>query len=569
MRCSTRSSRIVPLLAVVLAASVLIAPPPAAADRTQARSMVISQYGIVAAEQPLAARAGTAVLERGGNAVDAAVAANAVMGLVAPMMNGIGGDLFAIVYDAKAGKVYGLNASGWAPKGLTPDVLRGQGQRWMPGSGIHSVTVPGAVAGWDALLSRFGKKPFAEVLAPAIAAARAGFPVTEIFSNDWALTADHVSRDPEAARVFLPGGRAPAVGELFRNPDLAVALEEIAGGGRDAFYKGALARRILETSDRLGGTMTADDLAGFAAEWVEPLSTDYRGWTVYEMPPNEQGVAALMMLNIMSTFPIGRFGHNSVDALHAMIEAKKLAYADMIAYVGDPRFAEVPTQGLISPVYGRKRAALIDPKKANCSVGPGTPPYAGSDTTYLSAVDRDGNMVSLIQSNFSLWGSGVAVNGGGFMLHNRGALFTLDPKSPNVLAPRKRPLHTIIPALMAKGQAPNQVRIAFGIMGGFNQAQAHAQFVSNVADHGMNIQAALEAARFTKATFAGCDLYAEARVPAAVVEGLARRGHQVEQLGDFADAMGTGQAVMRDGRAGVNYGASDPRADGQAIAEMP
>jgi gamma-glutamyltranspeptidase/glutathione hydrolase len=565
MRLPTRPRRIVPLIAASLAASVLMAPPPAAADRTQARSMVISQYGIVAAEQPLAARAGTAVLERGGNAVDAAVAANAVMGLVAPMMNGIGGDLFAIVYDARAGKVYGLNASGWAPKGLTPEFLRGKGQRWMPSSGIHSVTVPGAVAGWDALLSRFGRKPFAEVLAPAIAAAKAGFPVTEIFADDWVGTADYVGRNPEAARVFLPAGRAPAAGEMFRNPDLAGALEEIAGGGRDAFYKGPLARRMIETSDRFGGTMTADDLADFAAEWVEPLSTGYRGWTVYELPPNEQGVAALMMLNIMSAFPLGRFGHNSVDALHAMIEAKKLAYADMITYVGDPRFAEVPVQGMISPVYGRKRATLIDPRKANCNVGPGVPPYAGSDTTYLSAVDRDGNMVSLIQSNFSLWGSGIAVEGGGFVLHNRGALFTLDPTSPNVLAPRKRPLHTIIPALMTKGD----VRIAFGIMGGFNQAQAHAQFVSNVADHGMNIQAALEAARFTKSSFAGCDLYAEARLPAAVVEALAKRGHEVRQLGDFADAMGTGQAVMRDGRAGVNYGASDPRADGQAIAEMP
>jgi gamma-glutamyltranspeptidase/glutathione hydrolase len=435
----------------------------------------------------------------------------------------------------------------------------------MPSTGIHSVTVPGAVAGWDALLSRFGKKSFAEVLAPAIASAKSGFPVTEIFGDDWAATAGRVSQDREAARVFLPGGRAPAVGDIFRNADLAGALEDIAGGGRDAFYKGALARRIVDTSDRLGGTMAADDLADFAAEWVEPVSTDYRGWTVYELPPNEQGVAALMMLNIMSAFPLGRWGHNSVDTLHAMIEAKKLAYADMISYVGDPRFAEVPTQGMILPAYGRRRAALIDPKKANCSVGPGAPPYAGSDTTYLSAVDRDGNMVSLIQSNFSLWGSGIAVEGGGFVLHNRGALFTLDPNSPNVLAPRKRPLHTIIPALMAKGE----VRIAFGIMGGFNQAQAHAQFVSNVADHGMNIQAAMEAARFTKASFAGCDLYTEARIPAAVVEGLARRGHEVREVGVFSNAMGSGQAVMRDDRTGVNYGASDPRADGQAIAEMP
>jgi gamma-glutamyltranspeptidase / glutathione hydrolase len=561
-----RQWRIFMLIAASLIASAsALVTPLAAADRTQARSMVISQYGIVAAEQPIAARAGTAVLENGGNAIDAAVAANAAMGLVAPMMNGIGGDLFAIVYEAKTNKVYGLNASGWAPKGLTPAFLRSKGAQWMPSSGIHSVTVPGAVAGWDALLSRFGKKTFADVLAPVIAYAKAGFPVTEIFGDDWDGTAGYLSRNREAAKIYLPDGRAPAVGEIFRNPDLAGALEDIAKGGRDAFYKGSLAKRILATSATFGGTMAADDLADFAAEWVDPISTDYRGWTVYEMPPNEQGIAALMMLDIVSGFPLGQWGHNSVAALHAMIEAKKLAYADMITYVGDPRFAEVPTKGLLSAAYGRSRAALIDPAKANCNVGPGTPPYAGSDTTYLSTVDRDGNMVSLIQSNFSLWGSGVAVEGGGFMLHNRGALFTLDPKSPNVLAGRKRPLHTIIPALMAKGD----VRIAFGIMGGFNQAQAHVQFVSNVVDHGMNIQAAMEAARFTKGSFSGCDLNVEGRVPDAVIAGLAKLGHQVEQLGDFSDGVGTGQAVMRDFKAGVNYGASDPRADGQAIAEMP
>src|SRR5262249_47869323 len=260
------------------------------------------QYGIVAAEQPIAARAGTAVLEKGGNAIDAAVAANAAMGLVAPMMDGIGGDLFAIVYDAKTNKVYGLNASGWAPKGLTPEFLRSKGLQWMPSSGIHSVTVPGAVAGWDALLSRFGSKTFADVLGPAIAYAKAGFPVTEIFGDDWEGTVGYLSRNREAARVYLPNNRAPAVGEIFRNPHLARALEEIAKGGRDAFYKGALANRILDTSARLGGTMAADDLSEFAAEWVDPISTDYRGWTVYEMPPNEQGIAALMMLNIVSEF---------------------------------------------------------------------------------------------------------------------------------------------------------------------------------------------------------------------------------------------------------------------------
>jgi gamma-glutamyltranspeptidase/glutathione hydrolase len=560
-----RQWRIVLLIATSLGAAPALVAPLAAEDRSQARSMVISQYGIVAAEQPIAARAGTAVLEKGGNAIDAAVAANAAMGLVAPMMNGIGGDLFAIVYEAKTNKVHGLNASGWAPRGLTPEFLQSKGLPWMPSSGIHSVTVPGAVAGWDAMLSRFGNKTFADVLAPTVAHAKAGFPVTEIFGDDWEGTAGYVSRNREAARVYLPAGRAPAVGEIFRNPDLADALDEISKGGRDAFYKGALAKRILDTSTKFGGTMVADDLSDFSAEWVDPISTDYRGWTVYEMPPNEQGIAALMMLNIVSGFPLGQWGHNSVATLHAMIEAKKLAYADMITYVGDPRFAEVPTKGMISTAYGRSRAALIDQAKANCSVGPGAPPYPGSDTTYLSTVDRDGNMVSLIQSNFSLWGSGIAVEGGGFVLHNRGALFNLEPKHPNVLAARKRPLHTIIPALMAKGD----VRVAFGIMGGFNQAQAHAQFVSNVVDHGMNIQAAMEAARFSKGSFAGCDLYAEGRIPDAVFEGLAKLGHQVQVLGDFSEGVGSGQAVMRDHKAGVNYGASDPRADGQAIAEMP
>jgi gamma-glutamyltranspeptidase / glutathione hydrolase len=550
--------------ALVAAGLLAAAPATMAQERTQGRSMVISQFGIVAAEHPIGARAGTAVLESGGNAIDAAVAANAAMGLVAPMMNGIGGDLFAIVYDAKSKKVYGLNASGWAPKALTPDYLLGKGILHMPYTGIHSATVPGAVAGWDALLARFGNKKFADVLAPAIVYAKAGFPVSEIFGDDWGGSADYLLTNAEAAKVFLPGRRAPDVGEVFRNPDLANSLETIAQGGSDAFYKGAIAKRILDTSAKLGGTMTADDLAEFAAEWVDPISAEYRGWTVYEMPPSEQGIAALMMLNIMSAGPIGKWGHNSVEALHLEIEAKKLAYADMLRYVADPRFAKVPVAGMISADYGRERAKLVDPAHANCNVGPGKPPYPGSDTTYLATVDRDGNMVSLIQSNFGLFGSGIAVEGGGFVLQNRGALFSLELGSPNELAGRKRPLHTIIPAMMNRGD----VRIAFGIMGGFNQAQAHAQYVSNIVDHGMNIQAAMEAPRFSKASFSGCDLYIESRVPAAVLAGLAKLGHQPQLVGTFSEGVGGGQAVMRDA-AGINYGASDPRKDGEAIAEMP
>jgi gamma-glutamyltranspeptidase / glutathione hydrolase len=550
---------------MALMVGALISTSPAMAqDRSQARSMIISQYGVVAAEQPIGTRAGIAILERGGNAIDAAVAANAAMGLVAPMMNGIGGDLFAIIYEAKSGKIYGLNASGWAPRGLSIEFLRRKDIERMPQRGIHSATVPGAVAGWDVLLTRLGTKSLADVLAPAIASSRDGFPVTEIFAAHWSRSAEVVRGDAAAAKVFLPGGRAPKVGDMFRNPDLAASLDEIARGGKDAFYKGALAKRMLATSAKLGGTLAADDLAEFAPEWVDPISTKYHDWTVYEMPPSEQGIAALMMLNMMETFPIATWGHNSVRALHTMIEAKKLAYADMITYVADPRFAKVPVAGMISRDYGRERAALIDPARANCSVGPGQPPYTGSDTTYLSTVDRDGNIVSLIQSNYGLFGSGVGVEGGGFVLHNRGALFSLDPKHPNALAGRKRPLHTIIPALMTNGD----IRIAFGIMGGFNQAQAHAQFVSNVVDFRMNIQAAMEAARFTKSSFAGCDLQIEKRVPADVRRGLTELGHQLQVHDDFTTAMGGGQAVMRDYAAGINYGASDPRKDGAAMAEM-
>jgi gamma-glutamyltranspeptidase/glutathione hydrolase len=552
-------------IALMAGGLALISTSPAPAqDRSQGRSMIISQYGIVAAEQPIGTRAGTAILERGGNAIDAAVAANAAMGLVAPMMNGIGGDLFAIVYEAKSGKIYGLNASGWAPRGLSIEFLRSKQINRMPFVGIHSATVPGAVAGWDALLQRLGTKSLAEVLAPAVAASRDGFPVTEIFAAHWSHSTPVIREDAVAAKLFLPGGRSPRVGDMFRNPELANSLEEIGRGGKDAFYKGALAKRILATSAKHGGTLAADDLAEFAPEWVDPISTKYHDWTVYEMPPSEQGIAALMMLNMMETFPIALWGHNSVRALHTMIEAKKLAYADMITYVADPRFAKVPVAGMISRDYGRERAALIDPARANCSVGPGRPPYTGSDTIYLATVDRDGNMVSLIQSNYGLFGSGVGVEGGGFVLHNRGALFNLDPKHPNALAGRKRPLHTIIPALMTNGNT----RIAFGIMGGFNQAQAHAQFVSNVVDFRMNIQAAMEAARFTKPSFAGCDLQIEQRVPLDVRNALTAMGHQLYVHGDYTTAMGGGQAVMRDYTAGINYGASDPRKDGAAMAEM-
>jgi gamma-glutamyltranspeptidase/glutathione hydrolase len=534
-----------------------------AQDRSQSRSMVISQYGIVAAEHPLASQAAVQILARGGHAVDAAVAANAVMGLVAPMSNGIGGDLFAIVYEAKSGKLYGLNASGWAPSGLTIELLKSKGHASMPQRGVYSMTVPGTVDGWAKLLERFGRMKWADVLAPAIRYAEEGFPVTEQVAQLWSANERLLRTDENATRTYLPGGHAPRVGEIFRNPDLAWSYKQLAANGRDAFYKGDLVRRILDYSKRKGGTMTAADLAEFSSEWVEPISTTYRGWTVYELPPNGQGIAALIMLNIMETFPLTEFGHNSTRALHAMIEAKKLAYADLARYVADSKFAQIPVAGLLAKNYARERAKLIDMTKANCQVGAGVPIEVGNDTIYLSAVDRDGNMVSLIQSNYENFGSGLVADGTGFALHDRGGLFTLDPGHPNALAPRKRPLHTIIPAFMSKGD----VRIAFGIMGGFNQALAHAQYVSNVVDHGMNIQAAMEAARFTKRTFEGCDVEMEARVSATIRAELEALGHKIRLRGDYSPQMGGGQAVMRDFSTGVNFGASDPRKDGAAIPQ--
>jgi gamma-glutamyltranspeptidase/glutathione hydrolase len=526
--------------------------------------MVITRQGIVATEQPLASQIGATMLAQGGNAVDAAVAANAAMGVVAPMANGMGGDLFVIVYEAKTGKLYGLNASGWAPAGLTPEFLRSKGLSAMPQSGIHSVTVPGVVDGWDKLLKRFGRKKLPEVLAPAIRYADEGFPVTEIFASYWADSAANLRRDTNAAAVFLPMGRAPRPGEIFRNPDLAWSLKQVAAHGRKAFYEGQIAKRILARSQELGGALTAEDLAAFSCHWVEPISTTYHGWTVYELPPNGQGIAALMMLNLMENFPLAEYGADSANALHVMIEAKKLAYADMLRYVCDPKFALVPVTGLLSKDYARERAKLIDMARAQDRVEPGRPPGMGTDTTYLCVVDEDGNMVSYIQSNYNSFGSGVVAGGTGFALQNRGGLFSLEAGSPNVLSGHKRPLHTIIPAFACKGE----VRIAFGIMGGWNQSQAHAQFVSDVVDHKMNIQAALEAPRFTKQTFTGCDVELESRVPAAVRAELQAWGHQIELRGEFASSVGGGQAVLRNFAAGVNYGASDPRKDGAAIPQL-
>lgn len=544
-------------LAILL--SCILLSPAMAQDRSHARSMVITRYGISATSYTLASEAGAQVLARGGSAADAAIAANAVLGVAEPMMNGMGGDLFAIYWEAKTGKLYGLNSSGWAPKGLTPEHLKAKGLSKMPEYGIDAVTVPGAVAGWNALHQRFGHLPWKEIFQPAIFYAQNGFPVPELIHAFWAGDAN-VLQQPT---VLLPNGKSPGLGEVFRNPDLAKALAIVAQEGAKGYYSGEIAQAILSTSQALGGTMSAHDLAAFSPEWVEPIASTYRGWTVYELPPNGQGMAALEMLNIMETTSPSPDGPLSVAELHKKIEAMKLAYADLYRYNADPRFAKVPVKGLLSKDYAQERAKLINPDKANCDVANGEPPK--SETTYLSVVDRDGNIASLIQSNYASFGSGITVRGMGFVLQDRGALFSLDPSSPNVLAPRKRPFHTIIPAFMQRGDQ----HIGFGIMGGPNQPLAHAQFVSNVVDYGMNIQAALENARFTVSPQRGCHIVIESRVTKEVLQKLTAMGHQLKVEREYSTSMGRGQAVLHNSARHVNYGASDARADGSAEPEPP
>jgi gamma-glutamyltranspeptidase/glutathione hydrolase len=526
--------------------------------------VVVTPYGIVATSYVQASQAGARVLERGGSAIDAGIAANAVLGVAEPMMNGVGGDLFAIYWDAKTGKLYGLNASGWAPRDLTIEHLAAKGVSAMPQSGIDSVTVPGMVDGWAKLHTRFGKTAWSALFEPAIFYAEHGYGMPEVLSSYWVdSTPKLMAGNAESRRVFLPGGKAPAVGQVFRNPDLAKTLTSIAREGEAAFYKGPIAQSILKTSAALGGTMTADDSSGYAAEWVEPVSTKYRDWTVYELPPNGDGIAALEMLNIMGQTASSSGGPLGAAELHLRIEAMKLAYADVKAYDGDPRFGKIPVAELLSQEFAAKRAKLINAEKANCDVAPGA--LGGSDTTYLSVVDRDGNVLSLIQSNYSAFGSGVTVEGQGFILQNRGGLFSLDAKSPNALAGRKRPFHTIIPAFMERGTQ----HVGFGIMGGMNQPLAHAQFVSNFVDYGLNLQAAMEEARFTVSAKLGCSIVIESRVKPEVLEKLTGMGHVLDVRKEYSTTMGRGQAVMFDSATGMKFGASDPRADGVAEPEMP
>jgi len=554
--------------------ALLLAPAVAGGgDRTEGelfatRSVVYARHGMVAAAHPLAVRIGVEVLEDGGSAVDAAIAVNAALGFLEPVSCGIGGDLFAIVWDAQSGRLWGLNASGRAPRALTAEQVPAEPDGTIPLYSPWAWTVPGAVDGWFELHRRFGRLPMARILRPAIRAAREGEPVPQAIAAAWQRSVARFGDKPGFAEVFLPGGRAPREGEVFRNPALARAYEALAAGGRDAFYRGPIAESIVALSRAHGGRFALRDFAEHRSEWVEPVSTDYRGVTVWELPPNGQGIAALQMLNILEGFDLRSMGRDSAEFWHVMVEAKKLAYEDRARYYADPAFADVPVATLISKEYARRRAALIDRRRAARRLQPGNPHLREGDTTYLTVADAAGNMVSLIQSNYTGFGSGYVVADWGFGIQNRGALFSLSEGSPNRLEPGKRPFHTIIPGFATRDGKP---WLSFGVMGGDMQPQGHVQVLVNLIDFGMNLQEAGDAARFhhsgssepTGTMMAdGGVLHLESGVTAEVRRALVRLGHRVA---DAVGPYGGYQAIARDPETGVWAGASESRKDGCAL----
>ena len=534
----------------------------------QTRSVVVAEHGVVATSQPLAVQAGLEVLRRGGNAADAAVAAGAVLGVVEPLSCGIGGDLFVIYWDAKSKKLYGLNASGRSPFDLSRDVFLKQGLREIPDEGPLSWSVPGCVSGWDDLLRRFGSRSLAEVLQPAIGYAEQGFPVSEIIARDWQSAAEDLARWPASAETFLPGGRAPAVGQVFRNPRLAATYRALAAGGADAFYRGEVARQIVEFSQANGGYFSARDFAEHRNDWVEPVSTSYRGYDVWELPPNGQGIAALQMLNLLEGYDVAALGPGSPEYLHLLVEAKKLAFADRAKFYSDPAFNQLPVAELIGKPYAERRRRLIDRARAATEVPPGEARLARGDTIYLAVVDKHRNCCSYIQSNYYSFGSRVVPGELGFALQNRGTLFALDAEHLNRFEPHKRPFHTIIPALVTQGGRPWFV---FGVMGGDMQPQGHAQVLVNLIDFKLNVQAAGDAARVRHsgsatptglpADAAGGTVFVESGVSDEAVEELRNKGHRVTRA---RGGYGGYQGILIDWEHGVLHGASDPRKDGCA-----
>jgi gamma-glutamyltranspeptidase/glutathione hydrolase len=532
------------------------------------RSVVMAKHGMVATSQPLATAVGVEILRAGGSAVDAAIAANAMLGLVEPTGCGIGGDLFAIVWDGATGRLVGRNGSGRSPRALSLDYLRSLGLTTLPVDGPLAVSVPGAVDAWFALHAQFGTLPLPELLAPAIAYAREGFPVTEIIAGYWADDAERCRAYAGFADVFLPAGRAPASGEVFKNPRLADAYTLLAAHGRSAFYEGDIAAAIEKAMRAAGGFVTRADLALHSSETVAPVSTSYRGYDVWELPPNGQGIAVLQMLNLLEGYDLASCGFGSAEHLHLLVEAKKLAFEDRARYYADPKFAKVPVAGLISKEYAKSRRALIRRDRANDEPEHGDPPaLASGDTVYLAAADAAGNMVSLIQSNYLGFGSGVTVPSFGFGLQSRGASFALDPAHANCYAPGKRPFHTIIPGFLTRAGKPV---MAFGVMGAAMQPQGHVQVLTNLIDFGMNVQEAGDAPRVRHEGSSeptgmpaerGGSVYLESRFAESTVTDLRKLGHTVERA---REGFGGYQAILYDERQHVYKGASESRKDGCA-----
>ena len=527
------------------------------------RSEVIAAHGMVASSHPLATQIGLEILKQGGSAVDAAIAVNAALGLMEPTGNGIGGDLFAIVWDAKSKKLYGLNASGPAPKKLSLEYFQENNLSEYPEFGPLPVTVPGAVAGWSELHKKFGKLPIDRLFKPTITYAREGFPVTETIAYYFTLNKQRFQDYPNFKEVWMANGDVPKTGEIFKNPALGNTLETLADKGLSEFYTGDIARITADFIQAQGGFLSYDDLAGYRPEWVQPISTDYRGYEVWELPPNTQGLATLQILNILEGFNLAELGLYSTKYIHLFIEAKKLAFADRAKFYADPRFAKLPIETLLSKDYATKRRQEINPKKAALVDASGLPQHG--DTVYLTTADQDGNMVSLIQSNYSGMGSGMTPPDLGFMLQNRGTLFSLDPKHLNVVAGGKRSFHTIIPAFVTKDGNPY---ISFGVMGGATQPQAQAQVLINIIDFGMNLQEAGDAPRIVHSGSSqpsgsqmknGGTVSLESTFDEKIRKELVEMGHTLKyEKGSF----GGYQAIMK--KNGVYYGASESRKDGQA-----
>lgn len=557
---------------LLLAAALMVSVAAHGFDRPTgqpfaSRSEVIGANGMAATSQPLATQAAIEILRKGGSAIDAAIAANAVLGLMEPTGCGIGGDLFAIVWDAGNEELTGLNASGRSPKSLSLDYFREREMDEIPYLGPLSVSVPGAVDGWFELHGRYGRLPMSEVLAPAIRYAEEGFPVSEVIAWLWANNAKTRAEYPGFTETFLPNSKAPEKGEVFKNPALAKTYRLVADEGRDAFYKGEIARKIGDFMAANGGFLSYDDMASHSSEWVEPVSTTYRGHEVFELPPNTQGIAALQLLNILEGFDIAAMGFGSPEYVHAFVEAKKVVYEDRARYYADPAFVETPVEKLVSKAYVGERRQLIDLDRAADAYAPGGEALENGDTIYMTVADSDGNMISLIQSNYGGMGSGVAHPELGFGLQNRGALFSLEEGHPNVFEPGKRPFHTIIPAFAMKEGQP---WLSFGLMGGSMQPQGHAQILINMIDFGMNLQEAGDAARIRHAGSSqptggemtdGGTVYMESGIGSETREALSAMGHDIgERRSDY----GGYQAIMRDTETGVYYGASESRKDGQA-----